>query len=228
MEFPGPFAVATGNRAGNLAFPRTMAPNRKPWPLRWIILLIIAFAVPYTYINLRFRKPGPSFRPYEDARERANMARAGYTRVTITADRPDERPLAPGAAISATPWAAVSAGAGGLPDDLRQSLAEPPVLPVSIGPVHAPSSSSSGQPYAVDFECTLSDSKFQLAGARVYAKGGSVYLVADFERLNGGLVARTRRNLIRATLPAGALAPGRYRFTLPGQGESKSWVVQVH
>ena len=92
----------------------------------------------------------------------------------------------------------------------------------------APSSLAAGQSYAVDFECTLSDPRFQLAGARIYAKGPSVYLVADFERLTGGLVARTRRNLIRATIPPGALASGRYRVTLPGQGESKSWVVQVH
>ncbi len=196
--------------------------------MRVIVLLIIVFVVPYTYINLRYRKPGPSFRPYQDARERESIARAGYARVTITASRPDTRPLAPGSAISAEELVSVSAAEPGLPADLSKTLLEQPILPLSLGPVRAAPSASAEQPYIVDFECTLPDSQVQLAGARLYTRAAEVLLVPDFERLTGGLSARTRQNLVRATVPAGSLPPGRYRFTIPAKGGSKSWTVQVH
>ena len=198
-----------------------MAPTRKPWPMKWIILLIVLFVAPYTYLNLRYRKPGPSYRPYQDARERELIARAGYARITIAADLlADSRPGEGGAAVAAAP--------GGLPEDLRRTLIEPPILPSDLGPVAAPAVFESGQVYPIQFECTLADPHLQLAAAKIYVRGTDVVVVADFERLTGGLTVRSRRSLVRLTIPPRALNPGRYRFTLLGASASKCWSVQVH
>ena len=199
-----------------------MATTRKPWPMRWIVLLIVLFAVPYTYLNLRYRKPGPDYRPYQDAREREKIARAGYARITIAAERPaDDGRLRGGAA-------AVEALSGGLPEDLRRTLIEPPHLPAELGAVAAPAAADSGGAYPIEFECTQADAHQQLGGARIYRRGTDVFVVADFERLAGGLTVRTRRNLIRLTVPPGALERGTYRFVLVGAAASKAWSVQVH
>lgn len=198
-----------------------MAPNRRPWPIRWILLLIVLFIVPYTYLNLRYRKPGPSYRPYQDSRERESVARAGYARITIGAERLADAGPGEGGAASA-------AVRGGLPEELRRSLIEPPLLPAEFGPVTAPASGDSSRPYPIQFECTVADDRLQLAGAVIYVRGADVVVVADFERLTGGLAARSRHSLVRLTIPPGALAKGRHLFTLVGTSASRSWSAQVH
>jgi hypothetical protein len=188
--------------------------------MRWIVLLIILFIIPYTFLTLRFRKPGPAYQPYQDARERERIGLLGYRRVTITAVRPTESRLAPGGAV-------VAAG-GGMPEDLRSSLIVPPLLPAAIGGVFAPAAADGAERYSIEFVCLLSDDSQQLSGAQLYVKGPAVYIVPDFERLSGGLSARTRQNLISLTFPPEALPPGRYQVTLLGQTGSKQWTLQVH
>ena len=53
--------------------------------MKWVIIVIIAVLVPYTYLTLHYRKPGPAYRPYQDAQDRANVVRlldAGYRRLS--------------------------------------------------------------------------------------------------------------------------------------------------
>ena len=59
-------------------------------------------------------------------------------------------------------------------------------------------------------------------------RGGEIIVAPDFDRLAGGLLSRTRENLIRLTVPAGALKPGQYHVTLVGARASKAWTLQVH
>ena len=57
------------------------SPNKKPWSLKWIAIIILACIIPYTWITVRYRKPGPAFQPYDDSKNRANVLRlldAGY------------------------------------------------------------------------------------------------------------------------------------------------------
>ena len=59
--------------------------------MKWIVLTIALVIVPYTFLTLHYRKPGPAYRPYQDAQERANVVRllsAGYQRITLPAQRP--------------------------------------------------------------------------------------------------------------------------------------------
>jgi hypothetical protein len=197
--------------------------------MKWVALAILAFIVPYTYLTLHYRKPGRAFRPYEDTRNRINNSRllsAGYQRITLDAERPAEPglPLVLGADSAARSEPA----AGGLPADLGDALIDPPILPVSIDKVVTPSSASVSQPYLIQFTCTLPDNKEQLADAHLYHKAGSLVLVPSFEKLSGGLLARTRESTILLTVPAATLKPGSYTVTVIGGRSSRQWTLQVH
>ena len=189
--------------------------------MKWIILLMILFIAPYTYINLHYRKVGPSFQPYQDARERRRVGQAGYTRVTLTVARPaDLQPRTPVEHALPAP--------GGLPADLRSALFVAPLLPAAIGPVDAAATADADTVYRIEFVCTLSDIKQQLGGAQLYVKGSDIFVLADFEPLSDGLLARSRQNLIVLTVAGRSLAPGQYRMVLVGTSASKAWTLQVH
>ena len=192
--------------------------------MKWIVLAIVVSLVLYTYLTLHFRKAGPAFRPYADITDHANTVRlldAGYQRITVEAELPaDPAP--------AGPAAAVSSASAGLPAALRDTLIDQPKLPAEIVSVSAAPSVNSMFTYAIGFRCTLPDNKQQLAGAELYVRGGEIIVAPDFDRLAGGLLSRTRENLIRLTVPAGALKPGQYHVTLVGARASKAWTLQVH
>ena len=192
--------------------------------MKWLVLTIALVIVPYTFLTLYYRKPGPAYRPYQDAQERANVVRllsAGYKRLTLAAQRPAD-PLR--GATAATTMAAL----GGLPSALVSTLVQKPLLPSEIIAVTAAPSISAVQSYAIQFTCTLPDNKQQLAGAALYVKDAEIIITPDFELLAGDLVARSRESVILLTIPAGTLKAGSYRITLAGQRSSRTWALQVH
>lgn len=191
--------------------------------MKWVALAILVIIVPYTFLTLHYRKPGPGYRPYQDMKDRANTARllsAGYQRITLDAERPADSVLS-GLTASAT------ATTGGLPDELRASLIEAPLLPADILSVSAASSASAQRAYPIQFTCTAPNNKQQLAGAELYLKGNEIVITPDFELLTGDLLTRTRENLVLLTVPPGALKPGRYQITLAGKNSSRAWTLQV-
>jgi hypothetical protein len=198
--------------------------DRRPWPMKWIVLAIVIVIVPYTFLTLHYRKPGPAYRPYQDAQERANVVRllsAGYKRITLAAQRPADP-------VRGVVAATTTAGLGGLPSELVATLVQKPLLPAEILSVTAAPWVTAQQPYAIQFSCTLPDNKQQLAGAQLYIKDTEIVITPDFELLTGGLLTRTRDNVILLTVPANSLKPGQYQVTLSGQHSSRRWSVQVH
>jgi hypothetical protein len=192
--------------------------------MKWVVLVIILVIIPYTFLTLHYRKPGPAYRPYEDTKNRATTIRlltTGYQRITLDAHRPAD-PLRTGAS------AVVSTAPGGLPAVLTDALIDQPVLPVSIDSVTAAASAAPASSYSIQFTCTLADNKEQLAGAQLYRRDGELVVAPSFEMLGGGLLARTRDSTILLTVPAGALKPGRYAVTLAGSRTSRQWTLQVH
>ncbi len=195
---------------------------KKPWPMKWIVLAIALFIPIYTYLTLHFRRPGPMFSPYGDMRDRADVIRllkAGYQRVAIEAARPAD-PVSLGRGQT-------SPARGGLPDELGKTLIEKPLLPLEITSVSAAPSATAGIDYSIAFAYTLPDNKRQLSGAHVYVRPGELVVVADFEHLGGGLLARNRDGSALLTIPPGTLKPGTYRATLVGERASQSWTLQV-
>ncbi len=195
--------------------------------MKWVVLAIIACLIPYTWITLAYRKPGPSYQPYEDSKQRANTLRlldAGFQRITVPAERPADPQLLVTAMNS---LATVTEAPGGLADGLGTTLVEMPQLPQSISAVSAPHEATSLLPYPVVFTCTLGDQKHQLGGAQVFMRGKSVVIVPQFEPLNGDLTARTKESVVSITLPGGSLKAGHYTLILSGSEQSKQWEVEV-
>lgn len=191
--------------------------------MKWIVLAILLAVVPYTIVTLRYRKPGPAFQPYEDMKNRANVARllaAGYQRVALQPRRPaDGTQVTAGATISHAP--------GGVPSELRSTLVEPPLLPSEILSVSAAASANTLQEYPIEFTCVLPSDHQQLAGADLYLRGYDAILVPTFERVDEALVSRSRQTLVLVALPAGAIRPGNYTVTLLAEKSSRSWPLEV-
>jgi hypothetical protein len=195
---------------------------RKPWPMKWIVAAILVFIPLYTYLTLHFRRPGPAFNPYQDMRDRADVIRllkAGYQRVAVDASRTVDEAPAPAASSLPAP--------GGLPEDLRKTLVESPLLPLEVNAVSAPPTAVAGIDYQIHLSYTIPDNKRQLSGAHLYEKPGEIVIVADFERLPTGLLSRTREGSALLDIPPGSLRPGSYRVTLVGERASRSWTLQV-
>jgi hypothetical protein len=197
--------------------------NRRPWPLKWIVVAILAVVVPYTWLTVHYRKPGPAFQPYEDLRRQANVKRllaAGYQRIPLTAQRPADRPaVAGGADARSVP--------GGLPADLVETLVEPLPLAEEILTVRAAPTVAQRLPYTIELTCRLASDQEQLGGADLYVRGNQLVLAPRFERVSGGLQTRSRQTIALLTLPGGTLAPGVYEVRLPGGRGSRAWRLEV-
>jgi hypothetical protein len=191
--------------------------------MKWIIVAIILLIIPYTFLTLRYRRPGPAFNPYEDMKHRANVARlleAGYRRVTIPAQRPaDDTPIRGGAMIVSI--------AGGLPGELRSTLVETPRLPAEITSVTAAPNANTVQSYEIKFTAALPDDKLQLAGAELFIRGESVVITPTFELISGDLHTRSRESTVLLTIPPGVLKPGAYTVIIAGERASRSWSLEM-
>lgn len=191
--------------------------------MKWVVLVIAVILVPYTFLTLRYRKPGPAFQPYEDMKQRANVSRllsAGYKRVPLPAGRPAE----PGSFFNR---ANVAPAPGGLPSELGSTLVELPPLPAAILDVSAPAVASILRDYPIQFTCLLPDDRQQLAGADLYLRERRIVITPTFERVGGELRARSLESLVLVTVPAGTLEPGNYDLTLAGTRSSRTWSLEV-
>lgn len=196
--------------------------ERKPWPMKWIVLAIALFIPIYTYLTLHFRRPEKAFAPYGDMRDRADVIRllkAGYQRVPIEASRPADSSPRPRGFVQKAP--------GGLPAELKKTLIESPLLPLEITSLAAADSAVSGIDYPIGFSYLMQDNKRQLSGAHLYVRPGELVVVADFERLGGGLLARDKEGSALLTVPPGSLKPGDYKATLVGERTSVTWDLHV-
>jgi hypothetical protein len=196
--------------------------NRKPWSMKWIVVSIALFVPVYTYLTLHYRRPGPAYAPYQDMRDRADVYRllkAGYRRVAIDASRPADAGPAQEGVTAAAP--------GGIPGALRTTLVETPLLPLEVTAATAAGTAVSGIDYPIDLTYTIPDNKRQLSGAHLYEREGEIVIVPDFERLDGGLLARERSGAALLDVPPGVLRPGTYQVTLVGERASRSWTLRV-
>jgi len=200
-----------------------MPAYRKPWPMKWIVLAMFLFIVPYTYLTLHFRKPGPGYEPYKDAREKTMIARAGFRRVSLSAVQVASAHMT----IEVEPPAVISASPGGIPRELESFQIVPPIIPAAIGAVSASATFDASKPYPIRFVCAAANLQQVLSGARLYIKGSEAYLLTDLARLPAGLSARTEQETVEIDIPPGTFDPGKYRFTLIGQTASKSWNLKV-
>jgi hypothetical protein len=204
-------------------------PSPKPWPIKWVALTIVVFITLYTFLTLHYRRREPPYQPYHDTKERIAVSRlqsAGYQRIFAAAERPAD----PNSAVTGLSGslAAVTDGKGGLDAELQHTLLDQPELSPRFSQVRAPREAAALLPYSLQFTCALADNKHLLSGAYVYVKDQEVVIVPNIEKIEGDLAARTPESIVQVNLPAGALAPGNFHFTLVGKKESKQWDLLVH
>jgi hypothetical protein len=202
-------------------------PLTKTLPLRWVVVAIVVFIVAYTFLRLYFGKRGKPFEPYHDLGERAVAQRLldlGYARVAVEIERPAE--ILP-ASRFAPAVDEIGSAFGGLPAELDGTLAARPALPASITSVTAPRETASGGTYALEFTCAQPDYKSQLDSVLLLRKGQQLFLLPDFPKLSGQLLARSKDTVVLVRFPAQSLAPGRYTVTLCGRRTSKTWQFTV-
>jgi hypothetical protein len=191
--------------------------------MKWIVLAIVAMVVPYTILTFVYRKPGPAFQPYEDMKNRANVKRlldAGYRRVPLVAQRPADGAKPPAGA-------SISTVAGGLTEELKATLVEPLLLATEILSVAAAPTLAAQQTYPIHLTCALPADNLQLSGAELYLRAETIVIAPTFERVGGGLAARSQQAVALLTIPAGVLQPGRYTVTLAAERASRAWTLEV-
>jgi hypothetical protein len=201
-------------------------PPPKPWPLRWILLAIVVFILGYTFLRLYYGKRGKPYEPSHDLGGQATVQRLlglGYQRIPVNVTRPAE-PL-PSARLA--PVAEVVNVLGGLPEEIGGALVRPPALPAAVIGVTAPREAATADTYLLQFVCAQSDYKTQLRDAYLYRKDRQLYLLPDFEKISGQLLARSKECVVLASFPTQSLKPGRYRLTICGGRTSKSWEFTV-
>ncbi|MFT3780629.1 MAG: hypothetical protein QM790_01350 [Nibricoccus sp.] len=203
-------------------------PSPKPWSMKWIVIAILVFIVGYTFITLRFRKPGRSYEPYQNAKDRATVHRleqAGYQRIpaSVTLPADSERSIA----SLPKPTATHQNTAGGLPAELAQMLTDAPSLPEGFTKLTAPAVGNTLLPYAFQFTCRLPNQKSTLGETFVYVKDDDIAIVASSEKIGGQLEARSRDYAVLVTIPSGTLKPGKYRVHLIGSQSSREWSLQI-
>ena len=192
--------------------------------MKWIAIAIVLFMGGYTYLTLHYRKPNRSYEPYSDIKTRGqthNLLTAGYRRITLNAELPTNEPAAPATAYIKTVF-------GGIPTDLANSLFDQPQLPDSYQGVQAPAQISALLPVRIIFDCLDSSNNQQLSAAHLYVRDGKIFIVPEFEKLEGELLSRNRTNHVQLVVPGGTLAPGGYQIQLVGRDASLIWAMQVN
>ncbi len=202
-------------------------PPPRPLPMPWIVAAIVLFILGYTVLRLHYGKRGKPFEPYHDLGEQAATQRLlglGYQRIPVDIERPAD-PLPP--ARLAPVAAEVVAALGGLPEELGGALGFKPALPAAISSVTAPPEAAPAGTYRLQFTCAQPDYKTQIHGAFLYRKDRQLFLLPDFEKMSGQLLARSKESVVLASFPTQSLKPGRYTVTLCGGRTSKSWAFTV-
>ena len=200
-------------------------PTPKPWPMKWIVVAIVIFMIGYTAVNFWFRKPGRAYRPYQDAQDRATVARllaAGWQKMPVNTRRPVEKPAADDAP------AAITRDFPGLGTELHDKFAEKPRLLATIDRVTAPTAVSHGEDYTLYFTASLSDLKAQMGELTLYRHGNELVLVPTLENLPGKeLMSRWNDSSYSATFSTASLSPGRYSARIVAQGPAVAWSFTV-
>lgn len=193
--------------------------------MKWIVAAIVVFVVGYTLVNFLYRKPGPAYRPYQDAQDRATVARllaAGWHKLPVDTRRPVERPG------STEAPAAISREFPGLGSDLTGKFAEAPKLLASIDSVVAPATVTHGADYSLYFTASLADQRAQFDQLTLFQRGNELVLIPTIENLPGpALMSRWSDASYGTTFPTTSLPPGRYTARIVARGPAAAWTFTV-
>jgi hypothetical protein len=191
--------------------------------MKWIIVAILACVVLYNYLNLKYRKPNPAHRPYEDNKERANVMRllaAGYQRLPLEAAPADDDTLSDRDHLA-------PAAPGGLPARLGEALVEPPRLPARLTALVAAATVAADAAYEITFAGQHPLPAEVLLRPMAYLRDDELTIVPAYETRGSFLRPRDQAVVLRLTLPAHSLRPGTYRTSLVTAEATHTWTLEV-
>jgi hypothetical protein len=202
-------------------------PPTKTLPLRWVVIAIVVFIVAYTFLRIHFGKPGRAFEPFHDLNEPPGAGRLvalGYERIPVELERPaDPMPVS----RFAPAVGEVESASGGLPVDLDAAMPAKPALPANITGVTAPREIAARGVYAVQFTCAQPDYRTQLDDTLLFRRENQLFLLPDFRKPGGQLMARWKESIVLAQFSTENLPPGRYTVTVCGRNTSKTWQFTI-
>lgn len=213
------------------AAPRRTAPalskskGPKPWPMKWVVAVIVVCLALYTFFTLKYRKDSEPYRPYEDGVQRTTTARllaGGWSRIPVTLDRPVDQ-----SSPAATP-AAVTRADAGLGAELDAAFVEKPKMLTSVGKVVAPTEVRQGEDYSARFRGKLPDLHGQIGAVLLYQRGSTLVLIPVLESLpDKGLLSRWEESSYQLRFSTQSLPPGRYQVNLRALGPAAGWSFTV-
>lgn len=198
--------------------------NRKPWPMKWIILAILGCIIPYTWLTIAYRKPNPAHEPYQDNKDRAQVLRLldnDFHRIELPMALLVDPPLPP--TITATNEAIP----GGVPPLLNDILIDRPLVPSEFLRVSAAPTALANAPYSFDFVCTQPNHDELPAQTQLYQRRQELVIIVGYERNSDGLKSPRLEFTAQVTIPANTLMAGTYQATLIGARESRRWTIEV-
>ena len=197
--------------------------------MKWVILAIAVFIIGYTWVMVKYRKPNPAYRPYQDSVNQATVTRllaSGYQRLTLSVDRPAD--ITRSLVLAEGAMAAMALKTpGGLSKELDYALVEKPLLADDFDKLTAPATARQAEDYRVMVTANLQDNQRLISTALLFRKEGELTILPIFEPLHGKLETRWKDCSFILTIPAGTLPAGDYEAVLIGGKDSRKWSFTV-
>jgi hypothetical protein len=213
--------------------PADRPPERKPWPMIWIVAAIAGYVVIYTVVNVAFRKPAPPHEPWVEARERrlrvVQTSMMGWSRLAATIE-----PAANPAGEASTPLAEVAS----TPPPVRLDKALPvelvliapgrPALHPGPGVVRAPASAAPNAPLRLQLEFPANASPVALGEALAYAKDRRLFIfVQDASRVSADAAPVAQERQLDLVLALPQLEAGMWQAELHAASATFRWEFVV-
>ncbi len=191
-------------------------PERKPWPMSWVVIAIVAYIVIYTSINLGFRKPGPGHEPAAEARaHRRHFIQAsmsGWTRYGVHFGMPAPEP---GADAEISRQATPENLAEAVPVDLTMIFPGKPSMHAAPASIRAPAVLPADGVLRVQLHFGDLSSPASFGEALAYARDQHLRLfLQDEERTPVDEDPVPAAPEMEIHLPARVLAAGDWQVTL--------------
>lgn len=209
---------------------RNSSSPRKPWPMRWVVLAILAFVIGYSIITIRFRKEGEAHLPYESMHLRSGheLQQVGWqpfpNAYGIPADAPELNHLP--AEAQATMEIREIAFEKLSPEDPRIADWSGEIPSLAQGEqllkIEAPEKVEAGDPYIARIFWEMPDD-FRSPQLIVFHKANQILIVPRApERILKG--SRTQTLFI---IPPDQLEPGTYEIFLSTEDRVNRWTFRA-
>lgn len=209
--------------------PTNPTPEKKPWPMRWVAVVILVYIVGYTAINVVFRKPEPPHEPYAEAQERRQMrtiraSMMGWTRLVVEpwqapANSAHDEPVVLGKRDGDPP--AIEAL---VPQEVMMIAPGKPHLYPAADEVSATAVASPGEPLHLSIRFSETVGLPPVGEPLAYAKEGELHIFLQEESGVRTLwKSLAPASIIGLALPPEGFTPGPWKGNLYTDGAVFTW-----